>query len=38
MKPFLKNILLRVIILMMKDEFNDFEELRVLAPVREEVY
>ena len=26
----------KLLILMMKDQFNDFEELKVIAPVREE--
>jgi hypothetical protein len=29
-------MLAKVFILLMKDEFNDFEELKLLTPVREE--
>jgi hypothetical protein len=31
-----RSILTRVTILLLKDEFSDFEELKMLSPVREE--
>jgi hypothetical protein len=36
LKKVLKNMLAKVFILIMKDEFFDLEEIKTLAPVREE--